>query len=89
MDHTQYLLVCLAEECAEVSHRAMKALRFGLDEIQPGQTLTNRERLVEELHDLISVAAILNTMASLNSGAAVRRDRIFSSLRGSATAVLH
>lgn len=59
MNETEHLLVCLSEECDEVGQRAAKALRFSLGEVQPGQGLTNAERIVEELHDLISVATIL------------------------------
>jgi len=59
MNRDQHLLICLMEECDEVSQRVSKALRFGLGEVQPGQPLTNAERIVEELHDLLSVAAIL------------------------------
>jgi hypothetical protein len=51
----QYLLVCLMEECDEVSQRAAKALRFGLDEVQPGQADTNAQRLFSELVDLSTV----------------------------------
>jgi hypothetical protein len=52
----QYLLICLMEECDEVSQRVAKALRFGLDEVQVGQDQTNRERLLGELDDLYTVA---------------------------------
>ncbi len=31
MNKTEYLLVCLAEECAEIQQAVDKALRFGLD----------------------------------------------------------
>ena len=60
MTENEHLLLCLAEECDEVGQRVMKALRFGLDEVQPGQTSTNAERIVYEMHDLISVATILS-----------------------------
>ena len=46
------ILNIIIEECAEVQHRACKALRFGLSEIQPGQDLTNAERLSDEIGDL-------------------------------------
>jgi hypothetical protein len=48
-------LVMLMEECAEVAHRASKQLRFGADEIQPGQPDTNRFRLRDEIMDLIVI----------------------------------
>ncbi len=59
MTENEHLLLCLAEECDEVGQRVMKALRFGLDEVQAGQPFTNAERIVQELQDLISVAEIL------------------------------
>lgn len=42
----------LIEECSEVIQRATKLLRFGAKEIQPGQPLTNSERLSLEIGDL-------------------------------------
>jgi hypothetical protein len=59
MTREQHLLIKLSEECAEVAHRVSKALRFGLDEIQPGQDLDNGERLWQEIHDLIAVIEML------------------------------
>ena len=59
MDRREHLLTCLAEECTEVGQRVAKALRFGLDEIQAGQPLTNRQRIAEEYRDLVAVANIL------------------------------
>lgn len=83
MNRSEYLLTCLAEECAEVAQRVSKALRFGLDEIQPGQPLNNRERVGEELLDLVCVAAILRDERVLDWPAivsveetAAKRDKI-------------
>ncbi|WP_298091595.1 hypothetical protein [uncultured Sphingomonas sp.] len=59
MNREEHLLTCLAEECAEVSQRVSKALRFGLAEVQPGQPLSNADRILEELRDLFAVANIL------------------------------
>jgi hypothetical protein len=53
MNSDQYHLCKIAEECAEVSQRALKAMQFGLDEFQPGQDKDNLERLVEEFEDLL------------------------------------
>ena len=60
MNKEQMLLTLLSEECTEVGQRASKAIRFGLDEIQKGQELTNRERLHQELVDIIAVVQYLN-----------------------------
>lgn len=51
----QHNLVCLAEELTEVGHRILKAVRFGLDEVQPEQPFTNRERINAEIADLNGV----------------------------------
>jgi NTP pyrophosphatase (non-canonical NTP hydrolase) len=59
MTREEHLLLCLAEECAEVAQRVSKALRFGLSEVQAGQPLTNAQRIREELNDLLSVETIL------------------------------
>lgn len=59
LNERQYLLICLNEECAEVQHRISKALRFGFEEIEPGQNLTNSQRISGELTDLLTVASML------------------------------
>lgn len=55
MTEKEYLLVKLAEECVETAQRATKALTFGLDEIQKGQSLTNAERIVYEFNDIMTI----------------------------------
>lgn len=59
MTRSEYLLSCLAEECAEVIQRVTKAQRFGLQETQPEQPLTNAERIQYELADLSTVVEML------------------------------
>jgi len=66
MTYTEYLLVLLMEECAEVQHRASKALRFGLDEVQDGQPHDNRDRLSFELADLRAIVHLLTEDNSVN-----------------------
>jgi len=66
MNRKEYLLECLSEECDEVSQRISKALRFSLEEIQPGQPLNNEERIIEELNDLFSVVQILKEEGIVN-----------------------
>ena len=55
MNRQEHLLSILAEECNEVAQRATKALRFGLDEIQPEQPYENSERIRKEFADLWAV----------------------------------
>lgn len=58
MTREEHLLLCLAEECAEVAQRISKQLRFGSEEQQEGQALNNIQRTTEELYDLTAVATI-------------------------------
>ena len=61
MNDKQYLLTILAEECAEVAQRASKAIRFGLEDPAGTQSgfPSNKERLLEELNDLLAVVELL------------------------------
>lgn len=59
MDRIDHLFVILAEECSEVTQRVTKALRFGWDEVQPGQPFTNRQRVQDELIDLLAMVNLL------------------------------
>lgn len=59
MDMTEYLLTLITEEALEIAHRATKASRFGLDEVQPGQDQTNTQRMVGEYVDLVTTFMLL------------------------------
>jgi hypothetical protein len=60
-----YLIICLAEECAEVAQRCSKMLRFGKDNVQEGQFLTNAERLIYEYNDLRAVVEMLEELKTI------------------------
>lgn len=60
MNNIEYLLNVLGEECSEVHHRCSKAMRFGLDEVQPGQELNNARRLHQEVCDIYAVLEMLH-----------------------------
>ena len=73
MDYIEHLLTICAEECCEVSKEIHKALRFGLDDqvtLDPhgprGTTgPTNRDKIVEELNDLMGVVKMLVECSAL------------------------
>lgn len=61
MNINEHLLVCLAEEGAEIAQDADKSLRFGVKDVNfliPNGP-NNTERLVNELNDLLGVADML------------------------------
>lgn len=60
MTRQDHLLTIIAEECVETAQRATKALRFGLEEVQPGQDMSNAKRLMQEFVDLHSVIGMLS-----------------------------
>lgn len=55
MNRAEHIATTAAEECSEIAQRISKALRFGWGEMQPGQSLTNAERVVQEFHDLVAM----------------------------------
>jgi NTP pyrophosphatase (non-canonical NTP hydrolase) len=59
MTTNEMLILQLGEECAEVAQMVSKTLRFGVDEVRPGQDLNNSQRLTEECTDLIAVIELL------------------------------
>jgi len=58
MTRIEYLLVCLMEECAEVSQAASKSLRFGLGDRYKDKD-TPEKALAAEILDLIAVIGML------------------------------
>lgn len=59
MNRTEHLYTKLAEEGIEVGHRTMKLLHFGPNEVEPGQTRTNLERLRWEVDDFLAMVVML------------------------------
>jgi hypothetical protein len=76
MNKTEHLLVILSEECAELSKEVSKALRFGLDDFEPGQNLTNREKIVNEFNDLYAVFTMLVEQGVFNDRRLLSKDAI-------------
>lgn len=59
MNREEHLLSIVAEECAEVAHSVSKAMRFGMVEVEPGQTETNASRIQSEYCDLMAAMQML------------------------------
>lgn len=66
MTKKEHLLTILSEECIETAQRVSKALRFGLQEIQPGQELTNAQRIVYEFNDILAMMEMLQSENAFN-----------------------
>jgi len=49
----------LSEEAAEVIQAISKCHRFGLDNVKPGLSLTNKQHLEEEIGDLVAMIELL------------------------------
>lgn len=54
MTTEDHLLVIGIEECVEVAKKLSKILRFGPNDIEPGQLFTARERAQQEIYDLLA-----------------------------------
>lgn len=74
MTREQLLLGKLAEEGVEVAQIALKAQQFGMNEVRAGQSLTNAQRVHQELDDLMAQIEMLNDECAL--GYVPNRERI-------------
>jgi NTP pyrophosphatase (non-canonical NTP hydrolase) len=60
MNNTQKEIMLIAqEECAEVVQAISKCFRFGFNEKNPSEDLTNRQRLEEEVGDLLCMIDLM------------------------------
>ena len=66
MNKEQHYLLKLSEECSEVTKECSKAVLFGLEGFEPNQPLTNKEKIENELSDLLSVMYELIRMGKLD-----------------------
>jgi hypothetical protein len=64
MNRTELLLVCLAEECAQVQHAIAKTLRFSFDDTFPGVTSANAQDIVSEFTDVLAVMELLEDIGT-------------------------
>lgn len=59
MTRQDHLLTIAVEECMETGQRITKALRFGMDEVQPEQDMNNAQRIMQEYVDLVTVMGMI------------------------------
>jgi NTP pyrophosphatase (non-canonical NTP hydrolase) len=60
MNNTQKEIMLIAqEECAEVVQAISKCFRFGFNEKHPSEDFTNRQRLEEEVGDLLCMIDLM------------------------------
>ena len=57
----------LSEECAEVIQAVSKCNRFGLDNMKPGESLTNAQHLEGEIGDLLAMVDLLQLKGVVTS----------------------
>ncbi len=67
MNKSEYLVLKLMEECAEVTQRCSKILCFGIQEKENGQKSTNEERLISEINDFMGVLTLLENKKILRA----------------------
>ena len=58
-DQVREALLITQEECAEVTQAISKVFRFGFDSQWPKGSTPNREKLAEEIGDLLAMVDIL------------------------------
>lgn len=58
-DKQREVMYITQEECAEVTQAISKILRFGFDTRYPVDGLNNREKLTEEVGDLVAMMRLL------------------------------
>ncbi|ABE50989.1 hypothetical protein [Methylobacillus flagellatus] len=63
MNLVEHLFTVAGEECGEIAQMCSKVNRFGMNEVFPGQPLTNAQRMHVEIDDLMAMIELLNQHA--------------------------
>jgi len=80
-DQVKEALLITQEECAEVTQAISKVFRFGMDTQWPQGSPTNKEKLEEEVGDLLAMIDILIEHGTLsdshvNQSRAAKRSKL-------------
>lgn len=65
-DYEREILTIFGEECCEAAQRASKIHRFGAEDRQSGQELTNVDRLSDEYGDVLAMGDVLAKIGLLD-----------------------
>jgi hypothetical protein len=76
MNREEMLRVIAMEECNEIAQRISKAIRFGLQQIQPGQEKTNERRVKDEFNDLVAMLRMLDLFELDEARQAEKRNKV-------------
>lgn len=82
MNREQYLLTKLSEECMEIGKEALKIQQFGFNSYNPEEpNVSNKQRLINELNDLMAIIELLNEDTTLNYSPhdvdiAIKKDKV-------------
>lgn len=66
MNREQYLLLKLGEEASEITQIVSKTSQFGMEEKHPDLLWNNKERVHQELNDLLGIVEMLNEECDLD-----------------------
>ena len=72
MTRDEHLYTIAGEEGVEIAQRCSKAVRFGGTEVQPGQGMDNRQRILQEFADLVGVLELLGFDIGIPAHSALR-----------------
>lgn len=61
MNRLQFLLSKLSEEASEVAQMCSKSSIYGLEHSKPRTEVTNKDRLIDELNDLLAIVYMLES----------------------------
>jgi hypothetical protein len=61
MNEKEHVILCICEECGEISQEASKIGRFGDGDHPPNSDILNNKRLVAEVNDLLGVLEMLES----------------------------
>ena len=78
MTEQDHILVCLMEECSEVSKDVCKALRFGLGDADPSNGVNNRLRIATEWAEVVAVGEMLIELGAIED---LRSEKFISDKR--------